>query len=144
MIRPALLSDIAAINGFDTFAGNRILEIADDRMLVAEIAGAVVGYASWLPRGFVRRDYIAFIGVDPVFQRRGLGRALLQAVEVTIGPGRVFTSTDENNAAMIALLPIQGWTYAGSVAGANEGDRAEVFFYKDRARTGDAEPAETN
>lgn len=132
MIRPALLTDLAAINAFDIFAGNRLLEIADNHMLVAEIDGQVVGYVSWLPRGFVGRDYITFLGVEPGYQRRGLGRALLRAVESAIGTGRVFVSTAEDNITMLAFLPAEGWIPAGSVAGANEGDRAEVFFRKDR------------
>jgi ribosomal protein S18 acetylase RimI-like enzyme len=131
MIRPALLSDLAAINAFDIFAGSRLLEIVDNHMLVVEVDDQVVGYAAWAPRGFVGRDYITYLGVTPSHQRRGFGRALLRAVVAEIGPGRVFVSTAENNHTMLALLPVENWIRAGTVAGANEGDRAEVFFYKD-------------
>ena len=132
MIRRSLLTDLAAINAFDIFAGNRLLEIADDHMLVAEVDSKIVGYISWVPQGFVGHDYITHLGVELTHQRRGLGRALLRAAEAEIGTGRLFASTDENNAAMLALLPIERWHPAGSVARVNEGDRAELFFYKDR------------
>jgi len=56
VIRPALLTDLAAINTFDIFAGSRLLEIVDNHMLVAEVDGEVVGYAAWVPRGFVGHD----------------------------------------------------------------------------------------
>ncbi|MEG3178714.1 GNAT family N-acetyltransferase [Sphingomonas sp. RB3P16] len=132
MIRRSLLSDLTEINAFDIFGGNRLLEIADDHMLVAEIDGKVVGYVSWVPCGFVGHDYITHLGVDPAHQRRGLGSALLLAAENATGTGRLFASTDENNVAMLALLPIERWSSAGSVACVNKGDRAELFFYKDR------------
>ncbi len=132
MIRPALLTDLPAINTFDIFAGSRLLEIVDNHMLVAEIDGEVVGYAAWVPRGFVGHDYITYLGVAPSHQRRGIGSTLLQAVEATIGSDRVFVSTQEDNHTMLAFLPVEGWVDAGAVAGAHKGDRAEVFFYKDR------------
>lgn len=116
MIRRSLLTDLAAINAFDIFAGNRLLEIADDHMLVAEIDRKVVGYVSWVPKGFVGYDYITHLGVEPAHQRRGVGRALLRAAETATGTGRLFASTDENNIAMSTLLPIERWQPAGSVA----------------------------
>lgn len=131
MIRPALLTDLVAINAFDIFAGSRLLEIVDNHMLVAEVDGQVIGYAAWVPCGFVGRDYITYLGVAPSHQRRGLGSALLQAVETTIGSGRVFVSTQEDNHTMLAFLPVEGWVHAGEVAGVHKGGRAEVFFYKD-------------
>jgi GNAT superfamily N-acetyltransferase len=131
MIRPATAADFAAIDAFDPFAGDRAREIAEGRMLVAEEADQPVAYVSWLPAGFVGRDYVTFLCVRPDRRRQGLALALLHAVERQIGSGRLFVSTEEDNAAMLALLPREGWTVAGAVAGANEGDRAEVFFYKD-------------
>ncbi len=131
MIRLGLVTDLPAINAFDIFAGNRLLEIVDDQMLVIEADGRVVGYISWLPRGFVGNDYITHLGVAPFHQRRGVGRALLRAAEVKIPRGRVFVSANENNDTMLALLAAEGWTQAGQVAGVNEDGRAEIFFCKD-------------
>lgn len=131
MIRFATATDFPAIDVFDPFAGNRAGEIAEGRMLVAEDAGEPVAYVSWLPGGFIGRDYISFLCVRPDRRRRGLALALLRAVEERIGSGRLFVSTEEDNEAMLALLPRECWINAGAVAGANEGNHAEVFFYKD-------------
>jgi GNAT superfamily N-acetyltransferase len=131
VIRPAVAADFVAIDAFDPFAGDRAREIREGRMLVAEDEGGLSGYVSWLPGGFVGRDYVTFLCVRDDRRRRGVAVALLRAVEALVGGRRLFVSTEEDNAAMLALLPREGWTAAGSVAGANEGNRAEVFFYKD-------------
>lgn len=131
MIRLAVSSDFAFIDAFDPFAGDRTSEIADGRMLVTEMGGRAVGYLSWLPRGFVGHDYVTFLCIEPEHRRRGLALSLLRNVGARIGSGRLFVSTDADNAPMLDLLSREGWTNAGAVAGANEGDRAEVFFFKD-------------
>jgi ribosomal protein S18 acetylase RimI-like enzyme len=131
MIRPAIASDLTVIEAFDPFAGDRAREIAESRMFVVEAEGQVAGYVSWLPGGFVGRDYITFLCVGTAYRRRGLAIMLVRAVEERIGSGRLFISTEEDNAAMLALLARDGWTAAGVVAGVNTGERAEVFFYKD-------------
>lgn len=135
MIRLAAPDDLAAIKTFNVFGGDRAREIAENRMLVMEEAGQVVGYVSWLISGFVGHDFITYLCVAPSFRRRGIAVRLLRAVEARIGAGRLFVSTEEDNAVMLALLPREGWTLAGAVKGANTGDRAEVFFYKDLDRT---------
>lgn len=84
-----------------------------------------------MPGGFVGRDYITFLFVHPDHRRHGIALRLLNAIEISIGGGRLSVSTEEDNVAMLALLPRQGWINAGAIIGANEGDRAKVFFYKD-------------
>ena len=137
MIRLALVTDLQAINAFDIFAGNRLLEVVDNHMFVSETDNQVVGYVSWLPKGFIGHNFISYLGVDPRCQRRGHGRALLHAAQAAIGSGRIYVSADENNSTMLAFLPVEGWTFAGQVAGVHEHDRAELFFYKDHCLTGD-------
>lgn len=132
MIRRSLLTDLAAIKAFDVFSGNRLLEIADDHMLVAECDGCAVGYVSWLPHGFIGRDYITRLGVKSGYQRRGIGRALLRTAETVIATDRLFVSADEENVSMASLLSAEGWSPAGSVACVQEEDRTELFFYKNR------------
>lgn len=131
MIRPALVGDLAEIDSFDPFAGDRLREIEEHRMLVLYLEKSVVAYASWQPAGFIGRDYVTFLCVAPSHRRQGFAVTLLGSVEAHVGPGRLFISTEEDNAAMLTLLPREGWTYAGEVKGANDGDRAELFFWKD-------------
>src|SRR5687767_15247517 len=46
-----------------SFGGDRAREIAEHRMLVAEVQGEVAGYISWLPAGFLGCDFISFLCV---------------------------------------------------------------------------------
>ena len=130
-IRRAASSDFAAIDAFDPFAGDRAIEIVEGRMLGAEIEGELAGYVSWLPRGFVGRDLIAYLCVEQTFRRQGVARALLDATVTTLPPGRIFISTEADNTPMLTLLATGGWHRAGAVEGANERGQAEVFFYLD-------------
>jgi GNAT superfamily N-acetyltransferase len=131
MIRRAGAEDFSQIDSFDPFAGDRRREIAEGRMLVADFGDGPVAYVSWAPQGFVGRDYITFVCVRPDHRRQGVAMSMLRAVDKMVPAGRLFVSTEEDNAAMLVLLPREGWRNAGTVAGANEGNRAEVFFYKD-------------
>lgn len=136
IIREASSYDLAQINAFDPFAGDRRAEIERGRMLVIQAGGKIIAYISWMPGGFVGRDYITFLCVHPDHRRRGFAVALLKAIERSIGNGRLFVSTEDDNTAMLALLSLHGWTNAGAISGANEQNRAEVFFYKDLTRAG--------
>lgn len=83
------------------------LELVDDRLelsdashyrfLVAEVDGAVVGYACWGPiPGTAQSADLYWIAVDPVAQRRGVGRSLLEATERWIAESarsRVYVET---------------------------------------------------
>ncbi len=76
------------------------LELGDEshyRFLVAEVAGAVVGYACWGPiPGTLQSVDLYWIAVDPTAQGRGVGRALLGATErwiVEFGRSRVYVET---------------------------------------------------
>jgi len=133
MIRAASPEDFSAIDAFDPFAGDRAEEIADGRMLVLEdpLESSVVGYVSWVRKGFVGHDYITFLCVAETRRRRGRATELLRAAETAIGPGRIFISTEEDNDAMLALLRREDWNFAGSVAGTNLNGMAELFFFKD-------------
>jgi L-phenylalanine/L-methionine N-acetyltransferase len=55
---------------------------AVDMHLVAEVNGRVVGSAGLHPAPQLRRRHVAMLGisVDPAAQRRGVGRALMQAL----------------------------------------------------------------
>lgn len=131
MVRTGLPSDFDVIDRFDPFAGDRREELAQGRVLVAEAEGCVVGYATYSNPGFIGRPFIHFVAVDPDHRRRGVARALLHAVEARVGAGRLFVSTEEENAAMLALLDREGWTNAGRVTGVNDDGAAECFFYRD-------------
>ncbi len=74
--------------------------LAGRRILVAEIAGRVAGFAAWEADG-----HLDMLFVDPAFERRGVGSALLAAVEAAV-PGRIVT---EASLAARPLLLARGY-----------------------------------
>ncbi len=98
---------LAASSFFNTEELAVALELVDDRLdlgesshyrfLVAELSGAVSGYACWGPiPGTAQSVDLYWIAVDPAAQGRGVGRALLEAAErwiVESGRARVYVET---------------------------------------------------
>jgi ribosomal protein S18 acetylase RimI-like enzyme len=58
---------------------HRKLAVRSDLFLVGEVAGAIVGSVMAGYDG--HRGWINYLGVDPAFRRRGLGRALMREAE---------------------------------------------------------------
>ena len=76
--------------------------------LVAEIDGAVAGFAVW--RGVDVDEWeLLNIAVDPAFRGRGLGRALVDALPA----GRVFLEVRESNAEARRLYEQCGFVAIG-------------------------------
>ena len=129
-IRVAEPYDLSPIMTFDSFPGDRIAEIVDRRMLVAEIDGAVVGYVAWQQGGCIGKDYINKLVIDDRYRRRGIAQQLIGELN-TVLTGRVFISTGAYNQAAVALLQNTGWTAAGQIAGLLPLDQPELFFHRD-------------
>ena len=92
----------------------------------------MVGYGI-LSKNFFHRDFIELIYVAEDARRTGAGAALLSTIERAAHEDRIFTSTNESNAAMRALLDRAGWNPAGVVHYLDPGD-PELIFVKLRAR----------
>ena len=76
--------------------------------LVAEIDGAVAGFAVW--RGVDVDEWeLLNIAVDPAFRGRGVGRALIDALPA----GRVFLEVRESNAGARRLYEQCGFAGIG-------------------------------
>ena len=131
MIRVGLPNDFDQIERFDPFAGDRRAELAEGRVLVAEVAGHVAGYATFSNPGFIGHPFLHFVAVEPRHRRRGIACSLLQAIARDFVTKRLFASTEEDNTAMLALFDREGWSSAGSVRGVNADGSAECFFYRD-------------
>jgi GNAT superfamily N-acetyltransferase len=97
---------------------------------VARSGTAITGFAV-ISRSFFGRPFISQLFVTPDRRRQSIGSDLLTAASMSAHAPRVFTSTNESNATMIALLLQLGWTDAGVVDGLDEGD-PERFYYWDR------------
>nr|WP_244618109.1 GNAT family N-acetyltransferase [Rhizobium sp. RU35A] len=90
-------------------AYDRFLDEAGDRIAVADIEGRVAG---WTARE-TEPDYISDLWVDPAFQGRGVGKALilhLLAVMREEGLARARIHTHGNNAGAIRLYQRCGFS----------------------------------
>jgi GNAT superfamily N-acetyltransferase len=96
--------------------------------LVAEVDGALAGFAVW-DRGFYARPFLWMLGVQPAHQHRGVASQLLEQVEQLNAGLPLYTSTNESNGAMHALLASRGYAPAGRLDDLDPGD-PEIFFVK--------------
>jgi ribosomal-protein-alanine N-acetyltransferase len=76
-------------------------------LLLALIDDVPAGFCSW--RQTVEDEAeLLNLAVDPAFRRRGVGKALLSALEKA-AKGTIFLEVAETNAAAIALYRNTGW-----------------------------------
>jgi len=125
--RLAVAADAALLARVDPARRDRIdAAIARGGCWAAELDGRVVGYAI-VSRGFFERDFIELLVVDAAHRRRGAGDCLLSAIERSVHGDRLFTSTNESNAPMRALLAKRGWLPSGRIENLDDGDPELVF-----------------
>ena len=88
------------------------------------------GFVVMRPRHFYGRDFIDLLIVVPEHRRQGLGRELMRTAIAAAGTSTVFTSTNESNAPMRALLEAEGWSLSGKLDGLDEGDPELVYYLR--------------
>jgi ribosomal protein S18 acetylase RimI-like enzyme len=137
-VRPAVLSDVPAIEAVDpvasTDAGRRGLigeRVAAGQTLVALDGPAVVGYVV-LEHAFFGRGFVALLCVHPARRREGIGRTLMRHAEGACRTPRIFTSTNRSNLPMQRLLEGLGYRLSGMVDDLDPGD--PELFYSRRLR----------
>jgi ribosomal protein S18 acetylase RimI-like enzyme len=130
-IRLGELSDCEFIRTYDEFTNLRGQEVADQRLFVWPDGHDPIGYVTLARDGFQGYPYIQFLCVHPHWRRRRVASDLLSHCEAQNVGRRVYTSTESNNVAMLALLSARGYVRAGSVAGLNRDGSDEVFFFRD-------------
>jgi GNAT superfamily N-acetyltransferase len=90
--------------------------------------GIAAGYTAFT-RTFFRSPFIEMLVVSPAIRRQGIGRALMQHCMGLVPPDqKLWTSTNESNAPMRALLPQLGFVYTGQFAGLDEGDPERIYL----------------
>jgi len=134
-IRRALDQDLEAIRSVDRVADDSeerrtLIErsVREGGAWVALLDGAVVGYAV-LEHSFFGRGFISLLMVGPAHRRRGVGAALVRHLEGHCVSQRVFTSTNQSNLPMQALLQKLGYRHSGTVEDLDPGD-PELFYSK--------------
>jgi GNAT superfamily N-acetyltransferase len=100
--------------------------IAARRCWVAELSGTVCGYGV-LTTNFFRRDFVELLYVAEAARRKGVGDAILTAIERARHGDGLFTSTNESNVPMRALLERRGFRPSGTISNLDPGDPELVF-----------------
>lgn len=112
MIRAGLASDLERVEAIQKASPEAAQWTVSDYLyysfVVAEIDGAVAGFAVW--RGVDVEEWeLLNIAVDPAWRGRGVGRALIDALPA----GRVFLEVRESNANARRLYEQCGFAVIG-------------------------------
>jgi predicted GNAT superfamily acetyltransferase len=95
---------------------------------VAEEASAVIGCLAFRTDWF-QCTFVSLVAVAEESRRRGVARALFKRVE-DLSPGpRLYSSTEETNAASIRMHTALGFQPSGHIDNLPQGYR-ELLFYK--------------
>ena len=132
-IRQAEEKDIIAICSFDhlanrekrrTFIQNSVRsEVAYVAVLDRKIAGyAVLDYS------FYHQGFMSMLYVHPDHRRKGIGSAIVRHVESICRTEKLFTSTNESNLPMQALMAKLGYIPSGIINNLDEGDPELIYF----------------
>jgi GNAT superfamily N-acetyltransferase len=124
-VDPRVASDLARRDTVDA-------AIAARMCWIAERSGKPVGYGI-LSRGFFAREFIELLYVAEDERRKGVGVAVLDAIENAVTSDRVFTSTNESNEPMRSLLEQCGYKPSGTIDNLDPGD-PELVFVKFRPK----------
>ena len=133
-IRAASSDDVADLIATDPYAqidAGRQAQIAEwvnaGHCFVAERDGRLVGY-SVLNREFFDSFFIKLVAVAEAERRTGVGTAMLKHLIALLPPGeKLWTSTNQSNAPMRALLPRLGFVPSGQIDNLDGGDPELVF-----------------
>jgi ribosomal protein S18 acetylase RimI-like enzyme len=106
------------------------MEAAADRreLLVASENGSVVGLLAYRTDWF-NCTFVSLVVVKPDHRRKGIARELYRAVEAESASPRLFSSTEETDAASIRMHGALGFTASGYIENLPQGCR-ELVFYK--------------
>lgn len=133
-IRAAGSEDIPDLIAADPYAqinAGRRAQIAGwvdaGHCFVAERDGRLAGYCV-LNREFFDSFFIKLVAVAEAERRTGVGTAMIEHLIGLLPPGeKLWTSTNESNAPMRALLPRLGFIVSGRIDNLDDGDPELVF-----------------
>ena len=133
-LRQGTSNDRDSIVAFDRIAQSDATRVASieralqsETCFVADRGGSVVGY-SVLEYTFYGQGFVSMLYVAETARRQGIGRALLREIETRCKTRKLFTSTNESNRAMRALLASLGYVPSGIIHNLDPGDPELVYF----------------
>lgn len=136
-VRFARSDDLAWCVANDNLVAAEVIKskIELNEIIVAEVEARIVGYLR-LEYLWSTLPYIALIFVRREYQRRGIGRAILEFVEAFLrGKGYkvLLSSSQVNEPPPQAWHRAMGFEECGILTGINEDGIGEVFFRKSLA-----------
>lgn len=136
LVRPVVPADAEALIALDSHASHDLSRIddigrwiAEGNCFVAEANSRPVGYAV-LDDSFFRQPTVAMLMVARSARRSGVGRALLRHLQARTAGPKLWSSTNRSNLPMQNLLVSEGFRYAGTVEGLDDGD-PELFYFRE-------------
>jgi len=133
VVERATEEDIADILAIDQAIGavhrsSWLVEAVRARQaLIAREGEHKLGFAV-VHRHFFGQPFVELLVVHPNARRRGGGSALLAYVEKTQPGDKLFTSTNQSNTVMQALLEKRGYVRSGQIDNLDEGDPEIIYF----------------
>jgi ribosomal-protein-alanine N-acetyltransferase len=119
-IKPASIRDLNALRKLEQACFGRdawplldlisVLTYPDVIRLKATDDGRMVGFVAGDPHPRDGWAWIATIGVDPHYQRRGIGQTLLRACETRLNVPRIRLTVRLSNTAAIKMYEKEGYT----------------------------------
>ncbi len=133
-IRQGTLKDLDLLVAFDDIARSseerRSLirqGLADSSVSVALVDGIPKGYAL-LHYRFFGHAFIELVYVHAESRRAGLGSCLIEHIWQNTSGAKLFTSTNQSNTPMQALLAKLGFEESGIIHNLDPGDPELVYF----------------
>ncbi len=133
VVERATEDDLAELLAIDHSgeAGERDRHLTDAvrnrQALIARVGEERVGFAV-VNQSFFGQHFVELLMVHADFRRRGVASALMHYVEKTRPNQKLFTSTNESNLPMQALLDKLGYSRSGYVENLDEGDPELIYF----------------
>jgi len=135
MVRAALPAELSALTelaaesiGLERAGPFIRSHLERHHLLVADEAERVVGLLAYRTDWF-QCTLVSLVCVHRDFRRKGFARALFRAVEDMSPSPRLFSSTEETNAAAVQLHTALGFAPSGYIDNLPQGYR-ELLFYK--------------
>ena len=133
-MRVANASDVDTILAFDPIAETDAprrhfihKSVKQGECYVYDIDGEIVGYVM-LNYHFFGCGFVALLVVHSDHRRKGIGSDLIQYIESVCDPPKLFTSTNQSNKPMQALLAKLDYQRSGIIENLDEGDPELVYF----------------
>lgn len=132
-VRAARASDAKAIKAFDALARSDASRrafidrsIKSHQCFIAVVDDRVVAYGV-LNHTFYDQGFVSMLYVHPEYRQRGIGSALMAHAEARCKTAKLFTSTNQSNARMQALLSKLGYQPSGIIQNLDENDPELVY-----------------